>query len=95
MHFPPAGTRQNSRGSAFDYQPIRGAESYRHVDENTMLVVQLETLEAHQNIDRILEGGGIDVVEIGRSDLSIALGVPGQRVHPKVLEAVEKAIAAC
>ena len=95
MHFPPTGARQNSRGAAFDYQPIRGAESYRFVDENTMLVVQLETLEAHENIDSILKGGGIDVAEIGRSDLSIALGVPGQREHPKVLEAVDKAIAAC
>jgi len=95
MHFPPAGTRQNSRGSAFDYQPIRGAESYRFVDENTMLVIQLETLEAIENIDNILKGGGVDVVEIGRSDLCIALGVPGQREHPKVLEVVDRAIAGC
>jgi 2-keto-3-deoxy-L-rhamnonate aldolase RhmA len=95
MRFPPAGARQNSRGSAFDYLPIRGRESYRFVDENTMLVIQLETLEAIENIDRILEGGGVDVVEIGRSDLSIVLGVAGQREHPRVLEVVDRAIAAC
>jgi 2-keto-3-deoxy-L-rhamnonate aldolase RhmA len=95
MHFPPAGTRQNSRGSAFDYIPARGAESYRFVDENTILVIQLETLDAIEHIDDILKGGGVDVVEIGRSDLSIALGVAGQREHPKVLEVVDRAIEGC
>lgn len=95
MHFPPAGTRQNSRGASFDYQPIRGPESYRFVDENTMLVIQLETREAIDHIDEILAGGGVDVVEIGRSDLANTLGVPGQRQHPAVLEVVDKAIDAC
>jgi 2-keto-3-deoxy-L-rhamnonate aldolase RhmA len=95
MRFPPAGTRQNSRGSAFDFQAATGREAYQFVDDNTMLVVQLETAEAIKHIDAILEAGGVDVVEIGRSDLSNDLGVPGQRRHPLVLEAVDTAIAAC
>jgi 4-hydroxy-2-oxoheptanedioate aldolase len=96
MHYPPAGTRQNSGGSAFDYQLTPSTEdAYRFVNENTMLVIQLESAEAIENLDDILEGGPVDVVEIGRSDLSASLGVPGQRRHPRVLEAVDKAIAAC
>jgi 4-hydroxy-2-oxoheptanedioate aldolase len=54
-----------------------------------MLVVQLETRDAIDRIDEILAGERIDVVEIGRSDLANALGVPGQQRHPKVLEIVD------
>jgi 2-keto-3-deoxy-L-rhamnonate aldolase RhmA len=96
MRYPPAGTRGSSAlGPAMDYAGGPGADVKRLVDENTMLVIQIESREGLANVDAILEGGGVDVVEIGRGDLSTALGVPLELRHPTVLEAIDEIASAC
>lgn len=95
MRFPPDGSRGQTGGAAFDYQTSPSLEANQFVNDNIMLVIQIETKEAVERIDEILEGGGVDVVELGRSDLSKSYGVPGQRRHEMVLGAVDKVAAAC
>lgn len=63
--------------------------------EDHLLVIQIESRAAVQSVEPIIEGGGIDVVEIGRHDLSASYGVPGETRHPRVLEAVDTVIKAC
>lgn len=96
MRYPPAGIRgSTSLGPAMDYVGGHGAEIKRFLDESSMLLIQIESREGIDHIDGILEGGGVDVVEIGRGDLSTALGVPLELRHPTVLEAIDEIVAAC
>lgn len=96
MRYPPRGTRgSSSHGAAMDYVVGPGAEIKQFIDDNTILLIQIESRAGLENIDSILEGGGIDIVEIGRGDLSTALGVPLEVRHPSVLEAIDEIAAAC
>jgi 4-hydroxy-2-oxoheptanedioate aldolase len=59
-----------------------------------MLVVQVETPTAIEDLPAILEVPGIDVIFIGPNDLSLSLGFPGQLQHPIVQQAFDRIIAA-
>tara|TARA_B100001029_G_C14788739_1_gene300660 strand:- start:269 stop:607 length:339 start_codon:yes stop_codon:yes gene_type:complete len=58
-------------------------------------MIQVESIEAVEKIDEILDFDEIDGVMIGPYDISGSLGVPGQLDHPKVIEASKKVIEAC
>ena len=55
----------------------------------------IESKEAVENIDAILEVEGVDGVLIGPYDLSGSYGVVGQTDHPSVKTAKSKVLAAC
>jgi 2-keto-3-deoxy-L-rhamnonate aldolase RhmA len=61
----------------------------------TLVVVMIETSEGLANANAIAAVPGVDVVIVGASDLSIALGIAGNTEHPRIIEAVEAVIAAC
>ena len=67
----------------------------RQAASGVALVIQIETLAGLEAIDEIVEGGGIDVIEVGRGDLATELGFPAQRNHPLVNAAIERIVAAC
>ena len=52
-----------------------------------ILLTNIESVPAMENLDRILEEEGLDCVLIGPHDLSTSLGVPEQYDHPRFLEA--------
>ena len=59
-------------------------------DQETLIVVQIESREGIRHVDEILSVEGVDVVVIGRGDLAKDMGVPCQQGHPMIAEAVEK-----
>jgi 2-keto-3-deoxy-L-rhamnonate aldolase RhmA len=59
----------------------------------TVLVLQIEDVEAVRDIDAIARVPGVDALFIGRVDLTVALGASSQD-DPRVLEAVEAVCAA-
>lgn len=83
------GPSSNYRPGAIDADLLRGA------NERLFVIAQIESAEGVANIDSILDGGTIDAVEIGKQDLSIALGVPGQMSHPRMTEATDTVASAC
>jgi 2-keto-3-deoxy-L-rhamnonate aldolase RhmA len=94
--FPPAGVRGYGLSAPqIDYEPRKFDEIIRHMNENTLNVVQFETRAALDRAEELLSVPGLDVVMVGPADLSISLGVPGEFEHPVLIEAVEKLIAAC
>jgi 2-keto-3-deoxy-L-rhamnonate aldolase RhmA len=98
MHckFAPTGKRSNAgRYPHFSYQPIPAVQTREALDQNTLLIVMIESVAALENVEAIAAVPGVDVVHIGSSDLSSDLGVPGQNTHPKVLAALERVVAAC
>jgi 2-keto-3-deoxy-L-rhamnonate aldolase RhmA len=96
MHYPPDGERGSTSVSApADYAVVPGDVMKRFINDNMLLAVQIESRQAVDNLDSILDGGGIDLIEVGRNDLSTSLGVPLEFRHPSVLEAVDHVIATC
>jgi 2-dehydro-3-deoxyglucarate aldolase/4-hydroxy-2-oxoheptanedioate aldolase len=67
----------------------------RHANEQTMVVLQIETVKAVEAMDELLSVPHLDAVMIGPVDLTISLGIPGEFEHPKMLATVEKIVAAC
>lgn len=63
-------------------------------NEQTLVVVQVETAEAVDRIDELIEVDGVDVLFLGPSDLSHSLGHPGDVGHPEVRAAMERVAAA-
>jgi len=95
VKYQPRGQRGLAGVRAADYGQ-RGAlgEYVRKANEETLVVVHVETANAVDQVDAIARVDGIDVVFLGPSDLSQSLGVPGEVRHPTVLEYLDRAAAA-
>ena len=94
--FPPEGVRGFGLSpSHMGYEAATIAEIAKHVNANTLVVLQIETALAVERRDELLAVQGIDVVMIGPVDLSISLGVPGDFFNPKMVEAIGKIRDAC
>jgi len=61
---------------------------------DTILILNIESVPAIENLNDILNVPGIDAVLIGPHDLSCSLGIPEQYDHPRFDEAVRTIIAA-
>jgi 4-hydroxy-2-oxoheptanedioate aldolase len=90
--YPPKGEREMSR-------PLRmrgmTAPEYLEWAANEVIVsCQIEGLDGIDNYKEIVKVKGVDCIQTGRGDLSLALGVPGEEGHPKVLEAEERIVEA-
>ena len=87
--YPPGGIRGFGprRGARFGAtsQPAYLAE----VASEPILAVQVEHIEAVENIDEILAVEGVDIICIGPNDLSGSLGKLGQIDDPDVVAAIE------
>lgn len=63
-----------------------------HANQETMVVVMLEEVEALENLDQILGVDQIDAFFVAPGDLSQSMGYPGQLDHPAVQAAVADAV---
>ncbi len=61
-------------------------------NKNNLLIVNIESIPALENLDAILTVNGLDAILIGPHDLTTSLGVPEQFNHPTYLQAVDGAI---
>ena len=94
--FPPIGHRSMGGGLqqiGFASMPV--GETARIVNEETLVVVMLESPKGIENCEAIAAVPGIDALLIGTNDLCFELGIPGQFNDPRVAEAYKKTIAAC
>ena len=94
--FAPLGVRSVA-GSwpHFGFQSWPAAEARRVLNENTMVIVMLETPQAVERAHEIAAVPGVDVVHIGATDLSDAMGMPGKFDDPALERCFERVIAAC
>lgn len=60
-----------------------------------MTIVQIESEEGVNNIEKILSVGNIDAIMIGPADMTDDMGIPGQIHHPRVETAFREIIRAC
>src|SRR5437773_6640279 len=95
--YPPLGTR--SIGGAFGPYGfgITDWPSYaRAANDEILVIVQIESAQALQNLDEILSVPGIDVAFVGPNDLHAQLGLTpsSDGAEPEFLEALERIKAA-
>lgn len=94
--FAPRGRRGlNPMGYDGRYGTIPMAEFTERANRETMVGVQIETAQAVDEVDAIAAIDGVDMLFVGPSDLSQALGVIGDFMHERCLSAVDEIAAAC
>lgn len=95
VKFPPIGARGSQPPSFLTAFAKTNPKEYMAVaNEETLILVQIESLKAIENLDEILSTPGVDGCTLGRGDLAAELGVAG-RDHPDVLAGVHAMLAAC
>jgi 2-keto-3-deoxy-L-rhamnonate aldolase RhmA len=87
--YPPQGKRGVGLARAQGYGS--SFERYREwVNQESVVVVQVEHIEAVGNLEAILSVEGVDGFIVGPYDLSGSLGVPGQFDHPSMKKSMER-----
>ena len=85
VKYPPDGRRGLAGVRAADYGITGSLGDYvKEANQETLIVVQVETMQAIENLKEMLAAPGADVIFIGPTDLSSAMGYPGQVNHPEV-----------
>ena len=96
VKFPPVGQRGFGMGAAhIEWEKATIPQMIAHFNENTMVVLQIESQLAVDRRDDLLSVPGIDAVMIGPADLSVSLGVPGEFEHPRMEAAIELVRDSC
>ncbi|HEV8097265.1 MAG TPA: aldolase/citrate lyase family protein [Burkholderiales bacterium] len=94
--FPPLGHRSMGGGlQQLGFAPVPVGEAARIVNEETLVVLMLESPRGIENCEAIAAVPGIDALLIGTNDLCMEMGIPGQFDDPRIHEAYTKVIAAC
>ncbi len=91
--YPPIGTR--SIGGVFGPYGFGVSDSKHYAQEandEIMVIIQIESVQALENLDAILAVPGIDVAFVGPNDLHMQLGLPPstEGMEPEFLAALEK-----
>ena len=85
--YPPEGTR--SGGGV-------GPREWEFANEQIMVtVLPLESRKGIDSIEEIISVRGLDMVSLSVSDLSFALGYPGQPMHPEVVNVRDQVWELC
>lgn len=90
--YKPMGERGIAFASQVDYRPVDGMKFMEESNKDGIIIVQIETQKAVDNIDELLSVDGVDIVLFGPNDLSQNLGVWGQYNNPIYTDAVEKVV---
>jgi 2-dehydro-3-deoxyglucarate aldolase len=89
VHYPPRGRRGVGLARAQGYGD--NFEGYREwLQQGAVVIVQVEHIQAVENLPEILAVEGVDGFLVGPYDLSASLGIPGQWEHPEMAEAMAR-----
>jgi len=91
--YPPDGIRGYGPRRASKYGQMGGPEYCRLANETIMCMVQIEHIDAVNNLDAILAVPGLTGIVIGPNDLAGSMGYMGEPEHPEVLAVMETIIA--
>ena len=100
--YPPEGVRGAAAGRGHtDYRGAAPRDLVRHMNEHTLVILQIEREAAVQRIDDLFAVPGVDAGLIGPFDLTISLGVESvtapevESAIARVLDAAQRAGVAC
>ena len=87
--YPPRGVRGFGPSRGVRYGLTCPSDYLAQVDEQMMVILQIEHIDAIKDIDNIVSVPGIDSITVGPGDLSLSMNLPGQSGHPDVNSAIE------
>ena len=89
VYYPPLGRRgvglARAQGYGTDFEEYK-----TWLEKEAVLIVQVEHIQAVENLESILSVDQVDGFMVGPYDLSASLGIPGQFENPLFLNAMEK-----
>lgn len=89
VYYPPQGTRGVGLARAQGYGTAFA--DYRDwLDREAVVIIQVEHIDAVENLEAILSTPGVDGFIIGPYDLSASMGIPGQFDDPRLAAAIER-----
>jgi 2-keto-3-deoxy-L-rhamnonate aldolase RhmA len=91
--YPPEGIRGFGPRRPSQYGRLGGPDFCREANAKVLPVVQIEHIDAVENIDEILAVPGLASIAFGPNDLAGSMGLTGQPRHPNVLRAIDSVIA--
>ncbi len=89
VKYPPEGTRGIGLSRAQGYGTTFN-EYKRWVKNESVVIVQIEHIEAVENLDKIFAVQGIDGFLVGLYDLSGSMGIAGEFENPKLIAALKR-----
>lgn len=84
--YPPSGTRSFGPARGLLYG---GSDYFDHANDHILALAMIESVEALEHLDAILDTPGLDGIYIGPNDLALSMGLRPGSEHQ---EAVAKAI---
>jgi 2-keto-3-deoxy-L-rhamnonate aldolase RhmA len=87
--YPPKGIRGYGPRRGTRFSGVPQGTYLETADEQTLVFVQIEQIEAVQNIDAIVRTPGLDGVCLGPNDLSGSMGRLGKTTDPEVVAAMD------
>lgn len=89
--FAPIGRRSVTTGYPyFDYRPVASSDAIGLLNDNTLVVCMIESLQGLANAEAIASVEGVDVVQVALTDLLADMGKPGAYGDPEAMEAVAR-----
>lgn len=89
VHYPPLGRRGVGLARAQGYGT--SFANYREwLGNGAVVIVQIEHIDAVNDLEAILTVSGVDGYIIGPYDLSASMGIPGEFDDPRLVAAIEK-----
>ena len=95
LKYAPQGERGVALGVAHDLYKAGSSEFFQKTNDETVVILLLETAKAFENLDAIVSVPGVDIAWMGHYDLTVSMGIPAQFDHPAFLAAMDSLVAAC
>jgi 2-keto-3-deoxy-L-rhamnonate aldolase RhmA len=95
LKYPPQGKRGVALGVAHDLYRPAGPEFFTQANQETTVIIQLESVKAFENLEAIVSVPGVDVAWVGHYDLTVSMGIPAQFDQPQFLQAMDDLVTAC
>ncbi|MEM7126439.1 MAG: aldolase/citrate lyase family protein [Chloroflexota bacterium] len=83
---------QGKRGMFSGRRAYGDPDYFQHANEELLVVILIEEIQAVENLAEILTVDHIDVFFVAPSDLAQTMGYIGRSDHPKVQETIDKAL---
>lgn len=88
--YPPQGIRGVGprRGTGFGNMPLD--KYFSQAENNPMVIIQIEHIEAVRNLDQILKVPGLDAICVGPCDLAASMGWIRDMDNPEVARTIDQ-----
>lgn len=88
--FQPVGRRPIDGGNSDGMYCMTGIDDYlRYSNEEKLTIIQIEDIEAYEQLEEIAAVPGIDMLFFGPADFAHSLGIANNMADPRILKAKE------